>query len=138
MGAIDFLQTVTLLCAAMLGVMIFFGGVVAPTVFNALPAEAAGTFLRRIFPRYYDVLTVTAVIAALLAIGSWSGLVLALVVGLFVIARFWLMPKINAARDASLKGDAVAKRRFGTLHGASVAINLSQMVALAVIIVLAE
>ena len=138
MTAIDFLQTVTLLCAAMLGVMLFFGGVVAPTVFRALPAEAAGTFLRRIFPRYYDVLTVTAVIAALLAIGSWSGLVLAVVVLLFVTARFWLMPKINAARDASLAGDGEAKRRFGTLHGASVAINLSQMVALAAIIGLAR
>ena len=39
--------------AATLGAMLFFAVGVAPTVFQALPIEEAGLFLRKLFPRYY-------------------------------------------------------------------------------------
>ena len=39
--------------AATLGAMVFFAVGIAPTVFQALPADEAGRFLRRLFPRYY-------------------------------------------------------------------------------------
>ena len=44
--------------AATLGAMLFFAVGIAPTVFQALPIEQAGLFLRKIFPRYYLALIV--------------------------------------------------------------------------------
>jgi hypothetical protein len=46
-----------------------------------------------------------------------------------VFARQVLMPRINAARDLQLQGNAEAKRRFGRLHGISVALNFVQLIA---------
>ena len=123
-----------LLSAAILGAMVFFAGVVAPSVFRLLPAEPAGKFLRGLFPRYYDVLAALSAIAAVLAGMTWAGLLLAAIAGLFVWARFVLMPRINAARDAG-PDDGSATRRFRVLHGASVAINLAQMLALVGVVV---
>ena len=59
------------LTGALAGSMLFFAIAVAPTVFRALPAEAAGGFLRRLFPVYFLwgllvslLCTITAVYAA--------------------------------------------------------------------------
>ena len=40
---------------------------------------------------------------------------------------FVLTPRINLYRDRDLEGDAAAKRMFGLLHLASVAIFLAQL-----------
>ena len=124
----EFTSIAAIMAAAILGAMLFFAAVVAPAVFRNLPADHAGTFLRALFPRYYDVLAVASILAAILCLGSWPAAILAAVAVLFVLARFWLMPKINAARDK--REDENAARRFRMLHGLSVAINLAQMVAL--------
>lgn len=129
----EFTLVAALLAAAILGAMLFFAAVVAPAVFRNLPADHAGTFLRALFPCYYDALAVVSILAASLCLGTWPGAVLAAVALLFVLARFWLMPKINAARDA--RDDKDAARRFRLLHSLSVAINLAQMVALVFVIV---
>ena len=70
------------LTGALAGSMLFFGVVIAPTVFRALPAEAAGSFLRRLFPVYFLwgllmslLCTITAVYAAELVVGSICALV---------------------------------------------------------------
>jgi len=47
--------------------------------------------------------------------------------------RQWLLPRINAARDAQLAGDTEAGRRFHRDHKLSVGINLLQLVLLAAI-----
>jgi len=47
--------------------------------------------------------------------------------------RQWLLPRINAARDAQLAGDTEAGRRFDRDHKLSVGINLLQLVLLAAI-----
>lgn len=117
---------------ALAGSMLFFGVIVAPLVFRVLPAESAGTFLRAFFPNYYVWGLVVAVLAAVMAafadpISLFMSLIVA---GLFVYARQSLMPKINAARDASLSGDEHAKNRFERLHRASVVINAVQLVVL--------
>jgi len=44
--------------------------------------------------------------------------------------RQWLLPRINAARDAQLAGDTEAGRRFDRDHKLSVGINLLQLVLL--------
>jgi len=79
------------------------------------------------------VLAIASALATVLALGTLEGVILAAVAALFVVSRFWLMPRINAARDAG----AAAVQRFELLHRASVIINLAQMVALIVVMVLA-
>jgi len=114
------------------GSMLFFAAAVAPTVFRALPAEHAGAFLRAFFPLYYLWGLVVAVIAAVIAVGShWLlGAGCALVAFLFGYARQVLMPQINQARDAKLRGEPGAGKRFEALHLRSVIINGFQLLVL--------
>jgi hypothetical protein len=129
-GVLDLQVVAALIAAAILGAMLFFAGVVAPLVFKHFPEAEAGAFIRRLFPRYYDVLAVASLIASVFVIGALAGVLLAAVAGLFVFARFWLMPKINEARDAGREA------RFAMLHRASVVVNLVQMGVLVVVLVL--
>ncbi len=118
--------------AATLGAMLFFAVGVAPTVFQALPIEQAGLFLRRLFPRYYLALTLGSVVAGCLWISSAP--LAAAVCLLIALSTLWirqrLVPRINQLRDAELAGDAAAGARFATLHRISVIINMIQLLAL--------
>jgi hypothetical protein len=113
-----------LFAAAILGAMLFFAAVVAPLVFAHFPEADAGAFIRRLFPRYYDVLAIVTALGSLFALGSVVGALMSAVMVLFVVSRFWLMPRINAARDAGRNA------RFALLHRASVIINVAQILAL--------
>lgn len=44
------------------------------------------------------------------------------------------MPQINVARDLQLSGDNAPRRRFGMLHGFSVALNFAQLVIAAYVL----
>ena len=111
-----------------------------PRRFKALPEEQAGAFLRAMFPRYYSfiiLLGVAACVSYALAESGSGGSVLAPTVGitgLVVVSTLWvkqsLLPKINAARDAELAGDASAGASFNTMHRLSVVINMVQLLAL--------
>ena len=123
------------LTGALAGSMLFFAIIVAPTVFRALPAEAAGSFLRRLFPLYFlwgllmsSLCTLTAVYATQLVVGS----ICALVAILFAYARYSLLARINRARDRKIAadGDATAGRQFKRLHLQSVLINAAQLLLL--------
>jgi hypothetical protein len=118
--------------AATLGAMLFFAVGVAPTVFQALPIEQAGLFLRRLFPRYYLALILGSVLAGCLWISSAP--LAAAVCLLIALSTLWirqrLVPRINQLRDAELAGDAAAGARFATLHRISVIINMIQLLAL--------
>ena len=130
--------------ACLLGGMLFFPSVVAPVVFKALPEEQAGAFLRAMFPRYYSfiiLLGVAACVSYALAESGSGGSLLAPTVGitgLVVVSTLWvkqsLLPKINAARDAELAGDASAGASFNTMHRLSVVINMVQVLALLAIV----
>ena len=130
--------------ACLLGGMLFFPSVVAPVVFKALPEEQAGAFLRAMFPRYYSfiiLLGVAACVSYALAESGSGGSLLAPTVGitgLVVVSTLWvkqsLLPKINAARDAELAGDASAGASFNTMHRLSVVINMVQLLALLAIV----
>jgi hypothetical protein len=77
----------------------------------------------------------TGAATVVLAFGSQAdALATALVALLFVIAWIVLMPRINAARDRALAGEATAGRQFDRLHRLSVAINGLQMVILAIVL----
>ena len=60
--------------AGTLGAMLFFAIGVAPIVFQALPTEQAGLFLRKLFPRYYLCLIIGSTTAACCgwALSHWS------------------------------------------------------------------
>ena len=124
------------LYAALIGSMLFFAFAVAPTVFRSLPAEHAGAFLRRLFPRYYLWGLVLALAGTLAAIATDAGPIVigiaAVVLLLFVYARQFLMPAINRTRDRELEGDTAAGSRFRALHLQSVLINGVQLVLLLV------
>ena len=125
--------------AATLGAMLFFAVGVAPTVFQALPAEQAGLFLRKLFPRYYLSLIIGSMTAGLLWLGTQplaSGVCLLVTVSTLWI-RQWLVPRINALRDRELSGDASAGEEFARLHRLSVAINMLQLLALLGILIMA-
>ena len=112
------------LVAGVIGVMLFFSVAVAPTIFTVLPQEWASAYVRKFFPKYYAVLGACCLIAALLSADPalrWMSGVTAV---LFALSLWVLTPAINAASDRR------QKRRFGLLHGASVAINLLQLVLL--------
>jgi len=131
MDSLQFIDIAALFAAAVLGAMLFFAAVVAPLVFAHFPEADAGAFIRRLFPRYYDVLAVVTALGSLFALGSNVGALMSAVMVLFVFSRFWLMPRINAARDAGREG------RFALFHRASVIINLGQMAALVGVVFLA-
>ena len=117
---------------ALAGSMVFFAIVVAPKVFQSLPPDQAGVLLRSFFPSYYTWGLLLATSSALIAV--WSNAILSLacaaVAVLFVYARQILMPKINDARDAQLRRDTEAGKRFNRLHLQSVVINGAQLLIL--------
>ena len=125
--------------AGTLGAMLFFAIGVAPTVFQALPAEQAGLFLRKLFPRYYLSLIIGSTAGGLLWLGTQplaSGVCL-----LIALSTLWirqgLVPRINALRDRELSGDVSAGEEFARLHRLSVAINMVQLLALLGILIMA-
>ena len=119
------------------GAMLFFPTVVAPVVFTSLPEAQAGAFLRSMFPRYYAFMIALSLIAALLFLvvsdeSAYQAAIVCLFVGVSTLwVRQWLLPRINAARDAQLAGDAEAGRRFDRDHKLSVGINTLQLIFLA-------
>ena len=123
--------------ALLLGAMVFFAAVVAPSVFRALEPRHAGAFLRRLFPVYYvfGAGMAAAAVIALLPVAWEAALVMAVVASGFVFSRQTLLPRINAERDAALAGDTSAEVPFARLHRLSVAINLAQMVLVALVLV---
>ncbi|MEO1458085.1 MAG: DUF4149 domain-containing protein, partial [Pseudomonadota bacterium] len=91
---------------------------------------------RQVFPWYFLAVAATLGLAGLAMLArapGWGALLLAMA-ALGVANREVLMPRINALRDRQLGGDAAAGRRFGQLHGLSVAINLAQMLAAAAVL----
>lgn len=123
--------------AALLLVSTLFGGMMlysfgfAPMVFNALPAEDAGRFIRAAFPWYYLFVIATAGLggAILLRSNPRSGAFALAIAVIGIFAHQVLMPWINTARDMQLQGNEEAKTRFSRLHGISVALNFLQLIA---------
>jgi len=130
------LELANALVLMLLGAMLFFPSVVAPVVFTSLPEAQAGAFLRSMFPRYYAFMIALSLIAALLFLvtndeSAYQATVVCLFVGVSTLwVRQWLLPRINAARDAQLAGDAEAGRRFDRDHKLSVGVNMVQLVLL--------
>jgi len=112
-----------LLTACLFGGMVFFSTGFAPVLFKQLELEQVRPLLRGTFPYYYLVIIVLSGLATLVAapVSITTTAILASVCASTIFARQILMPMINDATDA---GD---KKRFATLHGLSVVIQLIQI-----------
>lgn len=109
-----------LITALLFGGMTLYSFGFAAFLFTALPADMAGTTLRRAFPHFYTFVIAAAVIAALLwwPTNETYASVMAAVALSTIPVRQLLMPAINRATDAK------QRKRFNWLHGASVLITL--------------
>ena len=117
------------LLSAMIGIMLFFTVVVAPTVFKVLPVEYSSKYVRNFFPKYYATLGLITIVSIFTAPDANSQLLLAICAALFVFTLFYLTGKINLAKDEG------KSRQFHILHGLSVVINLFQLLVFIYLIV---
>jgi hypothetical protein len=109
------------LIAGVVGVMVFFSVAVAPTIFKTLPQEWAGVYVRAFFPKYYAVLGVACLAAALLTNLPAIKHAAFTCAALFAVSLFILTPKVNAAKDNK------QTKQFHIYHGLSVGVNLLQL-----------
>ena len=125
-------QSALYLTAVILGAMIFFSFVVAPTTFKLLDEENSRKFIRGIFPFYYLLnLTFSFVARILFFLNqhlSTDFLLIVTVSVLFAISNFILMPMINKFRDNN------EDKKFKISHFISVIINFIQLIFLVIIL----
>ena len=117
------------LLSAMIGIMLFFTVVVAPTVFKVLPVEYSSKYVRNFFPKYYATLGLITIVSVFTAPGGNSQLLLAICAALFAFTLFYLTGKINLAKDEG------KSRQFHILHGLSVVINVFQLIVFIYLVV---
>ena len=125
-------QSALYLTAIILGAMIFFSFVVAPTTFKLLDEENSRKFIRGIFPFYYLLnLTLSFVASVLFFLSQNLSIHFLLMVSvsvLFAISNFILMPMINKFRDNN------EDKKFKISHFISVIINFIQLIFLVIIL----
>ena len=125
-------QSALYLTAIILGAMIFFSFVVAPTTFKLLDEENSRKFIRGIFPYYYLLnLTLSFVASVLFFLNQNLSIHFLLMVSvsvLFAISNFILMPMINKFRDNN------EDKKFKISHFISVIINFIQLIFLVIIL----
>ena len=118
------LETLSLLTVALLfGGMVLYSFGFAAVLFTSLPADLAGSTLRKAFPHFYSFVILTSGLGAGL-IASADMLSCYLLVGIALSTlptRQILMPAINQATDSGNKS------RFKTLHGLSVLVSLAHI-----------
>ena len=118
----------------LVGSLIFFSLVVAPTTFINLDQKNARIFIRNIFPKIYLWAHILSLIIGLLII--FYELILGSIVLLvslgFLFSRQYLVKWINAVRDIKVKNKK-QKKKFEFLHTLSVVIFISQIICLSII-----
>ena len=120
---------VLILVSILVGVIVFFSSVIAPTVFSSVDEKNAGLFLRAFFPKYYIfgiIISLLALLSAILLEPALNLLELSMIsaiLAMFVISRL-MIPSINKARDM---GES-AKKKFDRLHMFSVILNFLALI----------
>ena len=113
-----------------LGFMIFFPIVVAPSIFQNFNEKQSSVFLRSFFPKYYlfgIIITLIGIIISALEKDFIIILSLSFIFLGFVFSRQYLTPLINKAKDEITKSDNLSKVKFERLHRFSVIINILQI-----------
>ena len=126
-----FIGLFLILHAMVLGFMVLFLSVIAPSVFTALDEEYAGKLLRKLFPRMFIYGLVLTLFACVFAYQAERGdLAILTMVSTFGFGfnAFYLTPLINEKRDALLKEPNASSKSFDLLHRLSVSIFMVQMI----------
>ena len=126
-----------LIFGMLLGFMIFFPTVVAPSIFKNLNEKQSSFFLRSFFPKYYlfgIIISLIGIIASylendLIIISSFVFIFIG-----FLFSRQYLTPLINKAKDEINKSKNLSKVKFEKLHQLSVLINILQIVICIIIV----
>ena len=126
-------QSITYLTSILLGIMLFFSFIVAPSTFRFLNEKYARKFIRGIFPLYYMLnLSISLIVVILITyLGDFSlkFYLMLFICILFFISNFFLMPVINKFKDEG------KEKNFMVSHFISVAINFIQMIFLIIILI---
>ena len=115
-----------------IGFMVLFVVVVAPSVFQSLEPSEAGTLLRRLFPRMFLYGMILTLAAGGIAVASAKfdlAIVSLLSAAGFGINAYVIAPSINRARDKLDNEQNASTREFAWLHTASVSIFAVQFIA---------
>ena len=126
-----FIGLFLILHAMVLGFMVLFLSVIAPSVFTSLDEENAGKLLRKLFPRMFIYGLVLTLFACVFAYQAGRGdLAILTMVSTFGFGfnAFYLTPLINEKRDALLKEPNASSKSFDLLHHLSVSIFMVQMI----------
>ena len=113
-----------------LGFMIFFPIVVAPSIFKNFNEKQSSLFLRSFFPKYYlfgIIITLIGIIISALEKDFIIIFSLSFIFLGFVFSRQYLTPLINKAKDEIIKSNDSSKVKFERLHRFSVIINILQI-----------
>ena len=132
------LNITILLTTILLGSMVFFASIVAPSIFKTLKDNDALKFTRYLFPKYYLWCIGVCSLSLLFAVVAKSSIFIPLLIILigFIYSRQLLTPKISEAKDQWLASDSPEdKARYKSLHKRSVIINAIQMILLLIIVV---
>ena len=124
------INLIILIAGMILGFMIFFPMVVAPSVFKNFNEKQSSVFLRSFFPKYYlfgIIVTLIGIIISALEKDFVIILGFSLIFLSFVFSRQYLTPLINKAKDEIIKSDDLSKVKFERLHRFSVIINILQI-----------
>ena len=126
-------QSITYLTSILLGIMLFFSFVVAPSTFRFLNEKYARKFIRGIFPLYYmlnfSISLIVVILITYLSDFSLKFYLMLFVCIFFFISNFFLMPIINKFKDEK------KEKNFKVSHFISVAINFIQMIFLIIILI---
>jgi len=115
-----------------IGFMVLFVVVIAPSIFQSLEPTEAGTLLRRLFPRMFLYgMSLTLAAAGMAILGAQYNLALVSLVSAagFCINAYIIAPSINQARDELENDENVSPKKFAWLHTASVSIFALQFLA---------
>ena len=126
-----------LIFGMLLGFMIFFPTVVAPSIFKNLNEKQSSLFLRSFFPKYYLFGIIISLIGIIISYLENDLIIISSFVFIFLgflFSRQYLTPLINKAKDEINKSKNLSKVKFEKLHQFSVLINILQIVICIIIV----
>ena len=122
---------IILIFGMLLGFMIFFPIVVAPSIFKNLNEKQSSLFLRSFFPKYYLFGIIISLIGIIVSYPENDLIIISSFIFIFLgflFSRQYLTPLINKAKDEINKSKNLSKVKFEKLHQFSVLINILQIV----------
>ncbi len=118
----------------LVGSLIFFSIVVAPTTFSSLDQSNSKKFIRTIFPKLYmwSFIISLALAVIIITINIFLGVILFLVSFGFLFSRQFLTNWINKISDVKKKNRQQINK-FNLLHTLSVTIFIIQIILLIIV-----